>query len=535
MPMPPLLARELSLRARNRATAWTRMAVALVGVLVSLPQLLFSPSVFVAGVGRVAFNALVGAAFLLSCLACLLTADAISSERREGTLGMLFLSRVRVMDVLVGKLGSIGMSSLNGLMGFLPLIMVPLLAGGVSGGEAARKSLVLLNTLFLALAAGLFMSARHWERFRASRGALLLMAGLLGVPMLIGAVLQIRRISWGPGAYLFSPFGSLASAGDKAFRALPAEYWLSLVFGQALGWCLLAATMARLSRAVEEGDERARFELFKPSPRMQEMSTAQQYSERSANATEWLVNRQHRVGGLVWFVAVFGLAMNGWALFAAGGMAVKTALPVSIPLGMAGGIAGGSIVAWVACRFFVEARKTRELELLLTTPIGGPRIVREQWQRLRRLFPWAVVLLQAPVLPGLLMGEPGLGLFVFLFFGAPRLVNIALSGIALCWLGLWFGWKHARYGLAIVMTVLLALGIPFCIRLAAWGLSDLGSSMPGRPNVLAMFLLGAIAEGLILVYYVALIVQFRRKLLLEAGGGSSPAEENLRLSRPALA
>src|SRR6516164_3380637 len=95
----PILERELRVRARNPANYWGRFAMAAVGVLVCAPTLMLSGPFAAPGMtGRSAFNSLVSAAFLLCCAACILTADTISSERREGTLGLLLLTRVRNFD-----------------------------------------------------------------------------------------------------------------------------------------------------------------------------------------------------------------------------------------------------------------------------------------------------------------------------------------------------------------------------------------------------------------------------------------------------
>src|SRR6516225_9155971 len=100
----PILERELRARSRNRATYWSRFVVALLGVLVCLPQLLGGGLGTPASLGRYVFNGILTTAFLLSCCACFLTANAIDAERRDGTLGLLFLTRVRALDVLLGKL-----------------------------------------------------------------------------------------------------------------------------------------------------------------------------------------------------------------------------------------------------------------------------------------------------------------------------------------------------------------------------------------------------------------------------------------------
>src|SRR3989442_433954 len=127
----PIFERELSLWARNRGTYWGRFAVALCGMVVCLPQLggmgwFGSPSTL----GRYVFNGLVGAGFLLSSCGCFLTADAISAERREGTLPLLLLTRVRPFDIVTGKLGSTGLASLCAVVALWPLLMIPVLRVG---------------------------------------------------------------------------------------------------------------------------------------------------------------------------------------------------------------------------------------------------------------------------------------------------------------------------------------------------------------------------------------------------------------------
>ena len=116
MTLLPIIGRELRGRARSGGTYWTRFAVALAGVLLCVQQLIVSGPLSVpAAVGRLVFNEMVGTAFVLCCGACLLTAEAIGVERREGTLGLLFLTPVRSFDVLTGKLVSVGTTCLCAL------------------------------------------------------------------------------------------------------------------------------------------------------------------------------------------------------------------------------------------------------------------------------------------------------------------------------------------------------------------------------------------------------------------------------------
>src|SRR5437016_5861618 len=122
----PVLERDLRVRVRGRGAYWLRVAVALAGLLVCLPPLLFRGSNRQGSdIGREIFDAVIAAAFVLCSGACLLSADAIGAERRDGTLGLVMLTRVRGFDLLVGKLGASALAGLCAVAAFLPVLMIP--------------------------------------------------------------------------------------------------------------------------------------------------------------------------------------------------------------------------------------------------------------------------------------------------------------------------------------------------------------------------------------------------------------------------
>src|SRR5256885_1224155 len=98
----PLIDRELRARARNRVTYWIRFVAVVAGALICLPELLSGEFGTAAGAsGKSTFNGLVVIGFLLACCGSFLTADILSRERREGTLILLLLTRVRRFNVLL--------------------------------------------------------------------------------------------------------------------------------------------------------------------------------------------------------------------------------------------------------------------------------------------------------------------------------------------------------------------------------------------------------------------------------------------------
>src|SRR5690349_1405875 len=82
-----------------------------------------------------------------------LVADSISRDRREGTLALLFLTRMRAADIVVAKGVVHGLRALTLWLAVLPVVTVPILLGGVNGTEAILSGLVNFSALCLALAA----------------------------------------------------------------------------------------------------------------------------------------------------------------------------------------------------------------------------------------------------------------------------------------------------------------------------------------------------------------------------------------------
>src|SRR5262245_37084482 len=100
----PVIERELIMRARQRGTYWSRCGVATTAALVGLMEgLLSSNAVGPASAGSATFRALAWMAFLMACGCVFVTADSISRERRDGTLGLLLLTDLKSFDVVLGK------------------------------------------------------------------------------------------------------------------------------------------------------------------------------------------------------------------------------------------------------------------------------------------------------------------------------------------------------------------------------------------------------------------------------------------------
>jgi hypothetical protein len=494
----------------------------------------------------------------------------------------------------MGKLGSAGLTSLCALVAFLPVLVIPVLAGGVTGGEVFRRSLVLPNTLFLALAAGMWASVRGTEWLRTVRTALLLLAILLFGPGLVGL---LPAQAWGPGAAigLLSPLGTLFSAGDASYKASPAQYWTSLILVQAAGWALVVSAGFRLRRSwrEERGEHpptgRLRHSLAEPLARpegqplplrggkkkgegaaygsvvdgeatvpTQEPSrvrspepagpwlsctwtppvpdSAAAAAPRSsplgddANPIAWLLQRQRGTRSLLWAAAVLGLAYHGF-LFLGGRFVGPRAFSSTLwPLSLATSALGSALFAWAASRFSVEARRTGELELLLTTPLGAKQIVSTQWQVLKRLLRWPIVVMLAPVFLRAAsvivmwvtgsMRPPYFGLTSALT-SVLGCATVLLEVGALCWVGLWFGLRTGGQARAIVWTVTLVKGLPMLFSILFWILVPILFYSLGRRIGQSFWIMSFLPQAVGLLFYLVLIRMARHRLRGELAGAEA--------------
>src|SRR6266536_3063732 len=203
MTVLPIVERELRVAARRPGTYWLRVTAAFVAIALFgwVLLTLLRDQVPSAMHGRYLFRALFGFAFAY-CLfiGARLTADCLSEEKRDGTLGLLFLTDLKGYDVVLGKLAATSLNSVYALLAILPVISLPVQLGGVAASELWQSTLVLLNTMFFSLAAGIFVSTLSRNERKAMFAtvfvALLAMFGpfILTIVLAISFSLQIDDV-----------------------------------------------------------------------------------------------------------------------------------------------------------------------------------------------------------------------------------------------------------------------------------------------------------------------------------------------------
>src|SRR5262249_40001083 len=134
------------------------------------------------------------------------TSDCLSEEKREGTIGLLFLTDLRGFDVVLGKLLATSLRGFYALLAVFPILAVTLLMGGVTGAQFWKTALALVNALFLSLAVGLYVSALNRDSQKALAGTLLLLSLLAGGgPAIDAAFAAIEERAFSAALSLSSP------------------------------------------------------------------------------------------------------------------------------------------------------------------------------------------------------------------------------------------------------------------------------------------------------------------------------------------
>ena len=206
----PIAHRELIVAGRQSWTYHTRVLAAVLLTALSVVLLGFSGG---GSIPQGTFK-IVSSSVFAACLlgGMFLSADSIVAERRNGTLGLLFLTPLGGFDVSTGKLVACAIRGLCALLGILPILAVPLMMGGISGTTFWTTSVGLLATFACSSAIGLWASARSDSAPAAYSLALLLLLAFCALPPFLAWILRESALFPPDVALhveLFSPIGSL--------------------------------------------------------------------------------------------------------------------------------------------------------------------------------------------------------------------------------------------------------------------------------------------------------------------------------------
>lgn len=468
----PIVRRELSVTARRWGTFWLRSGVALGMIVAATWIFLISRHDSQREIGKVIFYVLTGAALAYCLFAGLrATADCLSEEKREGTLGLLFLTDLRGYDVVAGKLFANSLNAFYGVLAVVPVLGLPLLMGGVAAGEFARVALVLVNTLFFSLCAGLLASALSTSNRKAIAATflfvLLFTAGIPALGAWIAWLEKTRNIAsaW----YFTSAVYTYVCALDQPFRVQSAGYYWSLGIIHGLGWMFLA--LASLIAPHTWQDRPIGAQGLRWREQWQRWTHGgsderRRFREQLLNVNPffWLASRPRQRVVWVWGALGCVACVWAWGLFKFGndwfneGIYVATALMLNT-----------MVKGWVASessRQLAEDRRMGTLELLLSTPLTVPDILTGQRLALQRQFFGPLLVILGAEFLMWTAGRDSVGGSASEWSSLWMVGTLMLLAdlVALYWVGMWQGLsarnpKHAFSG--AVMRVLVLPWIAF--------------------------------------------------------------------------
>ncbi|HEV7927924.1 MAG TPA: ABC transporter permease, partial [Verrucomicrobiae bacterium] len=291
--------RELRVAARRKSTYYVRGATTLLGLVIGCFYLLLfglagsGPT----GLGNYMFTILSWYCLLTTLLAGIfLASDCLSEERREGTLGLLFLTDLKGYEVVLGKFVAVSLNAFYGLLAVFPVLALCLLTGGVSGAEFWRTCLALLNFLFFSVTAAMLVSSFCQSAYHAMIGSLILL-----VTWLVGA-----GFASAAGWYFMSnisPFWPFHLASDSDYFHAAREYWQSLAISHLTGWFFLSWAGWRLRTFVDKGpSKRVWPRIFTRD--FLGSSSARRRKLMELNPVLWLLDDSRRLRWVVWVLAL---------------------------------------------------------------------------------------------------------------------------------------------------------------------------------------------------------------------------------------
>ncbi len=500
----PIVARELIEASRRRGTYWLRVGAAAVGLGIGgFVMLLTHKGAQPGEIGMYLFVPLAITSFLYTLLVGVFrTADCLSEEKREGTLGLLFLTDLKGYDIVIGKLAATSLNAFYGVLALFPIMAIPLLAGGVAIGDFWRVVMVSLNNLFFSLAIGMFCSSISRDERRAMVLAFLIVLFFAAGLPLFGAMICQGARAWAayPAFLVFSPGYSCYGAFEEIRRfGSPFGHWLlSMILIHGMSWLLLVLACFIVPRTWQDKVATpAALRRREKINRLEHGSSAVRRASRrrllEINPLLWLAGRDRMKILAVW--AFLGLGAVLWAI---GLMTSRRDWLDPVAYIWTALIAHGVLKVWIATessRRFSSDRQSGALELLLATPITVKEIIRGQWLALERQFalPMFVVLLADF---GFLMSQRHDESSVYLWVAG--MVIFVADMLALAWVGMWRGLNSRRANRAALAAIARILILPW-VAFGVITISIAVSTSIGRNNASDWW-----GERFLIVFWVAL-------------------------------
>ena len=373
--LPPLVARELLVYSRQPWTYWLRLLSALGAVSVLAAMATTGHH----RVGRAdGLWLFAGSTVILFFIASLnglrSTSNCIASERRQGTLVLLFLADLKLNTILMSKLVTNSMRNAWAFLGTLPVLGLCLLLGGVSGLVFVQGVLAVLAAAWLSLMVGLEQSCRNQGEHEAFSNGLRELFKLNLIPLVSPASLMLS-------AFLGSGF------------LWKGYFWATLgvtILAGFLYWSLAKRALA--GNWQQPPPEEAPVDSGRHRPAELPVAGHLQRPPRLCGDTPpayWLFARYgdtRQVGPLP--IGVSFVAISGFVVLVGG---LDVIMISYLVLMGAGRLVQMLAMAKIAPQSFADIARPGALEILQTTPITLKQIVRAAYDFLFVHFRWGVL------------------------------------------------------------------------------------------------------------------------------------------------
>jgi ABC-type transport system involved in cytochrome c biogenesis permease component len=479
----PVVERELRVAARRRATYRVRvLALLAVGAVFAWTVINLAKTTGATSLdsGQELFATLAVPAAIFSILVGVFAmSDSISMEKREGTLGLLFLTDLNGHDVIWGKLVASSLNGFYALIAVLPVLGLPILAGGVTMGQFVMLTLALISIVVLSMTTGILVSTHYQDERQSAFMTLILL-----------------------GSISFFPLGPTTSiyATIHPGRMSPDVYWESIAAIWVAILLALRIASGKVPRSWQEKEP-----VVDSPPAVTPHWSAPPRPQIDSEPFKWLALRGEPKQGMVWIFVIAMAAIWAFGFLGDRGSNIMLDNQVVTPtLAMVNTF----LKVWIAAeasRRFVEDRRNNAFELLLSTPLDERQIIRGQWLALWAQFGLPLLML------GLLemMLQP---------FGA---ISLLCDSIALGWAGIWSGMVSKGRIRAILLSTILVLTVP-------WGLAYLWTTLGYGPHAIfesdkgfirhmasTKFIVGLAADALVIVLTRKYLRKNFRRLVTE--------------------
>ncbi len=251
----PIVEREMRVASRSWTTQLWKMLIGLSAMVATWMGFEETKYRLVGGGDEILVFLSFAALIFCGFAGAFLTADTISFEKREGTLGLLFLSNLSALEIVLGKLAAGAVRFLTCLLVVLPFMMIPLLKGGVTWPEILRSWLALLIAFFFSVSLGLLVSVFVIEARKGIMTTVVIILLHAFLPFIVRVFGMATRAWNGNGnenlLVSFTPIGGALLGindfyGGGGFGR--ASYWIYIGFHSVMALLFLLVAASTLNR-----------------------------------------------------------------------------------------------------------------------------------------------------------------------------------------------------------------------------------------------------------------------------------------------